>query len=159
MTITGGSLVTQDLLDVLGYSTGIDANDTTFRNDFPYLQTPWAGTDACCGLGVNDDGGNKPGISQSQPQMSNLGLSAPLSVAAASPNPFTKSIVIRYHLEAASNAIVAIYDANGRIVKSLVNQKQSAGNYSVTWDASGHASGIYFISTIINGKPAQKCES
>ncbi len=40
---TGMSPVTQDLLDVLTYSTGIEANDTTFRSAFPYVQTPWSG--------------------------------------------------------------------------------------------------------------------
>ncbi len=42
--VSGGSLVTQDLLDVLGYSTGVEKNDTTFNGGFPYLQTPWRGT-------------------------------------------------------------------------------------------------------------------
>ncbi|MEO1808696.1 MAG: DUF4331 domain-containing protein, partial [Bacteroidota bacterium] len=31
------SPVTQDLLDVLTYTTGIEANDTTFRSSFPYV--------------------------------------------------------------------------------------------------------------------------
>jgi hypothetical protein len=148
-------LVTQDLLDVLGYSTGINSNDTTFRYEFPYLQTPWTGTSACCGLGVTDSSGKSNIIAPSQPPVSNLGLSAPVSVASASPNPFTSNLVIRYHLEVASNTIVAIYDANGRMVKTLVNQKQNAGSYSVTWNASGQPTGVYFISTIINGKATQ----
>jgi hypothetical protein len=152
--VAGGSLVTQDLLDVLGYTTGINSNDTTFRSEFPYLQTPWSGTSACCGLGVNE--GNKSNvIASTKPQMNNLGLSTPLSVATASPNPFTGSVVVRYHLEVASNAIVAIYDINGRMIKSLVNQKQNAGNYSVTWDAANQSNGVYFVYTIINGKATQ----
>jgi hypothetical protein len=151
----GNNYITQDLLDVLGYTTGIESNDTAFRYEFPYLQTPWTGTSACCGLGVDEEGSNKPNITSSHPQISNLGLSAPLSVASASPNPFTNNLVIRYHLEVASNTIVAIYDANGRMVKTLVNQKQNAGSYSVTWNASGQPTGIYFISTIINGKATQ----
>ncbi len=36
--------VTQDLLDVLTYSTGIEANDTEFKHEFPYLASPWIGT-------------------------------------------------------------------------------------------------------------------
>jgi hypothetical protein len=40
----GGSPVTPDLLNVLGYSTGVNANDTTFKTSFPYVQTPWRGT-------------------------------------------------------------------------------------------------------------------
>lgn len=42
--VSGGSLVTTDLLDVLGYSTGVNHNDTTFLTHFPYVQRPWRGT-------------------------------------------------------------------------------------------------------------------
>ncbi|TND08025.1 MAG: hypothetical protein FD123_2579, partial [Bacteroidetes bacterium] len=34
---------TQDLLDVLGYTTGVEANDTAFKPAFPYVQAPWSG--------------------------------------------------------------------------------------------------------------------
>ncbi len=40
---TSGNPVTQDLLDVLTYTTGVEANDTTFRTGFPYVQAPWSG--------------------------------------------------------------------------------------------------------------------
>lgn len=42
--------VTQDLIDVLSYSTGINANDTTFSATFPYVQMPWRGTGEGGGL-------------------------------------------------------------------------------------------------------------
>jgi len=41
-----GSPVTQDLLDVLTYSTGVDKNDKAFKPEFPYVATPWSGTEA-----------------------------------------------------------------------------------------------------------------
>ena len=33
------------MLNVVQYSTGVEQNDTTFRSAFPYVQTPWRGTD------------------------------------------------------------------------------------------------------------------
>ncbi|HTF03818.1 MAG TPA: DUF4331 domain-containing protein [Bacteroidia bacterium] len=42
---TSGNPVTQDLLDVLTYTTGVEQNDTTFRTSFPYVQAPWSGYD------------------------------------------------------------------------------------------------------------------
>jgi hypothetical protein len=39
------SPVTNMLLNVLQYSTGVEQNDTTFRTAFPYVQAPWRGTD------------------------------------------------------------------------------------------------------------------
>jgi hypothetical protein len=38
------SPVTNYLVNVLQYSTGVEKNDTTFKASFPYVQTPWRGT-------------------------------------------------------------------------------------------------------------------
>jgi hypothetical protein len=35
--------VTNLLVNVLQYSTGVEQNDTTFKASFPYVQTPWVG--------------------------------------------------------------------------------------------------------------------
>ncbi|TAK36256.1 MAG: DUF4331 domain-containing protein [Saprospiraceae bacterium] len=43
--VAGGSPVTQDLLDVLTYSTGVNQNDKPFKAEFPYVASPWAGTE------------------------------------------------------------------------------------------------------------------
>jgi hypothetical protein len=41
---TGGpNPVTPNLLGVLGYTTGVELNDTNFRAAFPYVQAPWEG--------------------------------------------------------------------------------------------------------------------
>ena len=47
-----GYPLSQDLLDVLGYSTGVEQNDTTFMTAFPYMQAPWSGTGGCSGQPV-----------------------------------------------------------------------------------------------------------
>ncbi len=39
------SPVTNQLLNVLQYSTGVEKNDTTFKSSFPYVQAPWRGTE------------------------------------------------------------------------------------------------------------------
>lgn len=38
------SPVTNQLVNTLQYSTGVEKNDTTFQASFPYVQTPWRGT-------------------------------------------------------------------------------------------------------------------
>src|SRR5437763_14203149 len=35
--------LTTQLLATLGYSTGVQNNDTTFKANFPYVQAPWSG--------------------------------------------------------------------------------------------------------------------
>ncbi len=41
----GGSPVTEDLLNVLTYSTGVTTNDKAFQSSFPYVALPWSGTE------------------------------------------------------------------------------------------------------------------
>ncbi|MBU6340918.1 MAG: DUF4331 family protein [Bacteroidetes bacterium] len=41
----GGSPVTQNLLNVITYNTGVNKNDKAFKTAFPYVATPWAGTE------------------------------------------------------------------------------------------------------------------
>ncbi len=41
----GENPVSQDLIDVLTYSTGVDENDVPFRSSFPYVAMPWRGTE------------------------------------------------------------------------------------------------------------------
>ena len=38
-----------------------------------------------------------------------------------------------------------IYDAAGRLVEELVNGHQDGGSYSISWNASNQASGMYFV--------------
>ncbi|MEZ4934399.1 MAG: DUF4331 family protein [Saprospiraceae bacterium] len=43
------SPVTDDLLGVLTYRTGVNANDRGFQSSFPYVAMPWAGDSGCGG--------------------------------------------------------------------------------------------------------------
>lgn len=60
------------------------------------------------------------------------------------PNPFNPSTQIKYAISKAGNVSLKIYDMLGRVVSDLVNQEQQPGNYSVSFDASKLASGVYF---------------
>jgi len=66
------------------------------------------------------------------------------------PNPFNPSTVISYSIprstefNSALQTTLKIYDILGSEVATLVNQIQSAGNYTIRFDASNLTSGIYF---------------
>ena len=60
------------------------------------------------------------------------------------PNPFNPNTVIRYQLPVNSTVDLKVFDMLGREVAVLVDQQQAAGNHSVTFNASGLASGMYF---------------
>ncbi len=71
-------------------------------------------------------------------------------VSANYPNPFNPSTVIDIETIEASDLMVSVFDAKGRMVNNLVNSYLEAGRYSVKWngmDASGMSmpTGVYFI--------------
>lgn len=41
----GENPVTDDLVGVLSYTTGVESNDKPFKSSFPYVATPWSGTE------------------------------------------------------------------------------------------------------------------
>jgi hypothetical protein len=64
------------------------------------------------------------------------------------PNPFNPSTIIEYSLPKASNVRLTIYNILGQEVRSLVNEQQSPGDYSINWDARDSrrqpvATGVY----------------
>ena len=60
------------------------------------------------------------------------------------PNPFNAKTSITYQVPKASDVKLEVYNLSGQKVATLVNGIQTTGRHSVTWDASGASSGIYF---------------
>jgi len=60
------------------------------------------------------------------------------------PNPFNPSTTISYQLSNVSFVTLKVYDMLGREVATLANGIRPVGSFSVTWDALGIASGVYF---------------
>ncbi|MDZ7362986.1 MAG: SBBP repeat-containing protein [candidate division KSB1 bacterium] len=64
------------------------------------------------------------------------------------PNPFNPSTVITYALPRAVDVKLEIFDLLGRRVRTLVDQRQPAGRYAITWDGRNEkgevvTSGVY----------------
>lgn len=73
------------------------------------------------------------------------------------PNPFNGSTNIKYSLpnDTEENVKLVIYNLLGQKVKTLVNEKQAAGNYNVVWNGKDEtdkpcASGIYLYKISTN---------
>lgn len=66
------------------------------------------------------------------------------------PNPFNPATTIKYSIppDISNNGIslvtLKVYDILGRVTATLVNERKSAGEYEISFDASKLASGVYF---------------
>ena len=59
------------------------------------------------------------------------------------PNPFNPSTTIKYSIPKAGNVKLTVYNSIGSKVATVVNEYKSAGHYSVQFNGSNLASGIY----------------
>jgi photosystem II stability/assembly factor-like uncharacterized protein len=64
------------------------------------------------------------------------------------PNPFNPTTTIKYDVKEPSRVVLKVYNILGQEVRTLVNQKETAGFKSITWDGKNNhgqqvASGIY----------------
>ncbi|MBD3381264.1 MAG: T9SS type A sorting domain-containing protein [candidate division Zixibacteria bacterium] len=64
------------------------------------------------------------------------------------PNPFNPSTDIQLDLPESANWSIDIYNVSGQLVKSFSGHND-AGTVTVTWDATGMASGIYFYKATV----------
>jgi surface protein len=61
------------------------------------------------------------------------------------PNPFNPSTTISYTLAQSTKVTIQIYDTNGRLVSTLIDNKQQvSGKHRVQYNAASLASGVYF---------------
>ena len=60
------------------------------------------------------------------------------------PNPFNPDTKITYSVPRKSNVSLKIFDLLGNEIKTLVNENEPGGTYSITWNAANLPSGIYF---------------
>lgn len=67
------------------------------------------------------------------------------------PNPFNPSTSIEYEIPKSGGVKISIYDLNGHLVKTLVQENQQQGKHQVVWDGLDRSnqkvvSGFYIYS-------------
>lgn len=148
----GGSPLTQDLLDVLTYTTGVESNDVPFKTSFPYLALPHAG-DSDCGGTIADAAASPDaflgGFTGFNTKMVNTARSAAL--AAGFPNPFATATTIRYEVEAATEVNISVFDRTGKLIETLVSERLDAGTYEARFEGASLPAGLYFAKITTNG--------
>jgi hypothetical protein len=148
--VSGGSPVTQDLVDVLTYTTGIESNDVALRGAFPYVANPHAGDGNCGGTipvsSINDQPiGLISGNLTTFEKLSNPTKKNFVANIAAYPNPFTDQTTINVEMEEAGFLNVSVYDQSGRMVKNLLDRNVEAGTTQLEYQSESLPSGVYFV--------------
>ena len=84
----------------------------------------------------------------------------PLTLHAALPNPMTNTTTLRLDLPITTTAQVAVYDASGRHIRTIVAEPLDAGRHNFSWsglDKNNAAvpAGIYWLKAQVSGYPIQ----
>ena len=87
--------------------------------------------------------------------LSSLKESTPIpnefSMEAAYPNPFNPMTKIGFKIPSESHVEISIFDLRGQKIRILINEYTQPGNYSINWDATHFASGVYFVHFTTSG--------
>ncbi len=59
------------------------------------------------------------------------------------PNPFNPNTTIRFNLMKAGDVKLRVYDITGRLIKTLINQRLTAGEFKVDFAGTDLSSGVY----------------
>jgi len=78
-----------------------------------------------------------------------IGLPTQFALRQNNPNPFTNMTQIQWQIPIESKVTISVYDATGRIIKTLMNENRAPGYYNTTWnctDANNRkvSAGVYF---------------
>jgi len=70
----------------------------------------------------------------------------------AYPNPFNPSTKISFAIDSPSEIQLEVYDVNGKLIDTILNEYYQTGLHAIDWNASEYASGMYFIHLVKQGK-------
>jgi len=60
------------------------------------------------------------------------------------PNPFNPVTKIKYDIPLNGNVSIKIYDINGRLINTLINEYKTAGRYEIDFNGKNLSSGVYY---------------
>jgi len=91
-------------------------------------------------------GNDLPGVTDAGPVRKN-------SLAQNYPNPFNPQTTIAFSLKERGHVSLKVYNVNGELVKTLINEQRNSGADTKTWDGQNDAgetvsSGVYFYKLV-----------
>ena len=68
------------------------------------------------------------------------------------PNPFNPETTFSFNIGSLQETSLRIYDIQGRLIETLIQDKINPGFHNMTWNASEVATGVYFVKLISGEK-------
>ncbi len=151
--LSGGIYGSQsNLVDLYG---GDPMFTTDYRSVYATLLQDWLGLEAAAVDSVLGGSFTPMGFVEDVASVANdpsPELPAGLSLHQNYPNPFNPTTTIRFDLPTSSDVHLAVFDMNGRRVRSLVERRLPAGSHSINFDADRLPSGAYVYRLQTDGK-------
>ncbi len=134
--------------DYVGAFGGVNwASDWTFISEAGVLSARGGGNPKA------SDAGMSTGVLE---QQTGTTIPADFTLQQNYPNPFNPSTNISYALPRAGHVKLTVYNQLGQQVATLIDGVRQAGSYTVTWKASGFATGLYFYRLETAGQAVTK---
>ncbi len=114
----------------------------------------------CIGAGKSGEniGALCVGCDASQIENKQITLPDQFILYPAYPNPFNPITTISFYLPYQEVIKLWIYNIDGQLVETLVNQQTESGYHSVKWNGNKYSSGVYFLKMVAGGfSSAVKC--
>ncbi|MDA3838429.1 MAG: choice-of-anchor J domain-containing protein [Candidatus Delongbacteria bacterium] len=83
----------------------------------------------------------------------NFSIPSTTTLAQNYPNPFNPTTMINFSVEKRNIVNLSIYNLNGQLINTLLNDEKKPGNYSVNYEALGLSAGVYYY-TLTTGRDA-----
>jgi hypothetical protein len=134
---------------------GVDANDRPFLPRFPYVAPPNNPLD---NAHYAEQKGGSTAAAAGQRILSSAVSRGKLALAASNPS---HRHVLAYSVPQAAHVTLAIYNVQGRMVRTLVDQDAAAGQFDAVWDGRADdgtavAKGVYFARYATDGQRADE---
>jgi 3-phytase len=118
------------------------------HNDRGLHSYDWAAIATAMGLCVNDCAPTDTAV---EPTPRRGGI------LSSQPNPFNPSTTIHYRVAREGQVILQVFDLQGRLVRTLLDNRRVPGDHEVTWhghdnDGRSVAAGIYFVQMQASGE-------
>jgi len=148
----------------------IDCNDMdpTKGDETRTLQPSWGGVSADSTYAGNSESWLRPScwgyLMLGQPDVAvddDVNIARHFKLHDNYPNPFNPTTTIKFDIPARAKVQLMVYDMLGNKIKTIVNEKRSAGTYDVQWDGTNEmgvavSSGVYFYKLSTDNHVATK---